>query len=291
MRILILGGTGMLGHKLWQSFQNRYDTWVTLRSSFHDYQRYRLFDPRRTLNGVDVQNFDHINRAVSAVHPDVVINAIGIIKQTPAAREPIISLTVNSLFPHRLSALCQSTGARLIHLSTDCVFSGRKGRYTEEDQPDAEDLYGRTKLLGEVSGSHCLTLRTSIIGREIKRDHGLLEWFLSHRGGQVKGYTNVLYTGFPTPILAGIIADVIDRHPNLPGLYHVSSEPISKYELLCLLRDSFQISIEIEPFPDIRANLCLDSSRFRAAIGFEPLPWHEMVRAFVTDPTPYEEWR
>ncbi len=291
MRILILGGNGMLGHKLWQSFQNRFETWATLRSGFHDYESYALFDPLRTLSGVEVQSFDQIVRAVETAHPEVVINAIGVIKQSPAAGDPVISLTVNSLFPHRLSALCQAVGTRLIHISTDCVFSGRKGRYTENDMPDAEDLYGRSKLLGEVTGSHCLTLRTSIIGRELKSAHGLLEWFLSHRRGQVQGYTNVFYTGFPTLMLAGIIADLIERHPDLSGLYHVSSDPISKYELLCLIRDSFQIPIEVEPFPDIHIDRSLDSSRFRAATGFEPLPWHEMVRAVVTDPTPYEEWR
>ncbi len=290
-RILILGGNGMLGHKLWQSFQNCYDTWVTMRSSFHDYESYGLFDPLRTLGGVDVQNFDHIARAVETVHPDVVINAIGVIKQNPAAKDPIVSLTVNSLFPHRLSTLCHAVSARLIHISTDCVFSGRKGMYTEEDIPDAEDLYGRSKLLGEVTSSHCLTLRTSIIGRELKSDHGLLEWFLSHRTGRVQGYTNVFYTGLPTLILARIIADLIERHPDLSGLYHVSSDAISKYELLCLIRDSFQIPTEIEPFSDIHIDRSLDSGRFRRATGFEPLPWYEMVRAVATDPTPYEKWR
>ena len=291
MRILILGGTGMLGHKLWQVCQERFDTWVTVRSSYRRYAHYGLFRPNRVLEGVDVFDFDSVIRTLATVQPDVVINCIGIIKQIPAAKDPIISLMVNSLFPHRLAILCQATTARLIHVSTDCVFSGRKGMYTEDDVPDAEDLYGRSKLLGEVIGPGCLTLRTSIIGRELSSINGLVEWFLSNRGGHVQGYTNAIYTGFPTLILAQIIADVLEHHPDLSGLYHVSSEPISKYALLCLLHDAYQVSIEIESFPGVRVDRSLDSSRFRAVTGFVPLPWPAMVQAMATDPTPYEEWR
>lgn len=291
MRILIMGGVGMLGHKLWQVCQQHFDTWVTVRLSYRYYARYGLFDPDRMLGGVNVFDFDSVMRALTTVQPDVVINAIGIIKQLPTAKDPIISLAVNSLFPHRLAVLCQAADARLIHISTDCVFSGRKGMYTEDDVPDAEDLYGRSKLLGEVSGLRCLTLRTSIIGRELGTANGLVEWFLSNRGGCVQGYTNAIYTGFPTLILAQVIADVIERHPELSGLYHVSSEPISKYELLCLLREAYQLSIDIEPYPDVCIDRSLDSSRFRKATGFAPLPWPEMVQAMATDPTPYEDWR
>lgn len=291
MRVLILGGAGMLGHKLWQVLRERFDTWVTVRSGYPAYARYDLFDPEHTVGGVDVFDFDTVMRAVATVHPEVVVNAVGIIKQLPTAKDPIVSLTVNSLFPHRLAVLCQAAGARLIHISTDCVFSGRKGMYTEDDAPDAEDLYGRSKLLGEVSSPCCLTLRTSIIGRELESANGLVEWFLSNQGGRVQGYTNAIYTGFPTLVLAQIIADVIERHPDLSGLYHVSSEPISKYELLCLLHDAYRVSTEIEPFSDVRIDRSLDSSRFRTATGFTPLPWPDMVRAMATDPTPYETWR
>ena len=287
MRILVLGGAGMLGHKLWQVFQECFDTWVTVRSSYSAYARYSLFDQDRVLGDVDVFNFDTVMRAVATVRPDVVVNAIGIIKQLPTAKDPIVSLTVNSLFPHRLAVLCQTRGARLIHISTDCVFSGGKGMYTENEVSDAEDLYGRSKFLGEVSGPNCLTLRTSIIGRELGSANGLVEWFLSNRGGRVQGYTSAIYTGFPTLSLAQIIADVIERHPDLFGLYHVSSEPISKYELLYLLRETYQVPIEIEPFPDVCVDRSLDSSRFWAATGFAPPSWPKMVQAMATDPTPY----
>ena len=186
MRILILGAGGMLGHKLCQVYRDRFETWGTVRSNYEEYVRYGFFDPERVLGGVDASDFYTIVRAFETAQPTVVVNAIGIIKQLPDAKDPIVNLTVNSLLPHRLAKLCQATSVRLIHISTDCVFSGRKGMYTEDDVPDADDLYGRSKLLGELRGPRCLTLRTSIVGRELQTTHSLVEWFLSNRGtGQI----------------------------------------------------------------------------------------------------------
>src|SRR3989304_10286874 len=167
MRVLILGASAMLGHTLWQVFRDRFETWGTVRSSYEEYARYDLFDAHRLLGGIGAADFYTVVRAFEIAKPDVVINTIGIIKQLPAAKDPIASIAVNSLFSHRLARLCQATSARLIHISTDCVFSGRKGMYTEDDVPDPEDLYDRSKLLGEVAGPACLTFRTSFIGREL----------------------------------------------------------------------------------------------------------------------------
>jgi len=267
MRVLILGASGMLGHKLWQVFRDRFETWGTVRSSYQEYARYDLFNRERLLGGVDASDISTVVRAFDKVQPHVVVNGTGIVKQSPAAKDPIVGIEVNSLFPHRLAAICQASGARLIHISTDCVFSGRKGMYSEEDVPDAEDLYGRSKLLGEISGPDCLTLRTSLIGRELQTSNGLVEWFLSNRGGCVQGFSNVIFSGLTTRTFAGLMADVIERHPDLSGVYHVSSEPISKYHLLCLLREAFRVSVEIEPFPDHHLDRSLDSHRFRSAIG------------------------
>ena len=291
MRVLILGGAGMLGHKLWQVCRDRYETWVTLRSGFREVGRYKLFDPERTLTGVDAFDFDTVVRALAALRPDAVINCIGIIKQLPTAQDPIISLTVNSLFPHRLANLCQAACARLIHISTDCVFSGRKGMYSEDDVSDAEDLYGRSKYLGELSGPASLTLRTSIIGRELSTTSGLVEWFLSNRDGKVSGYRRAIYTGFSTLALSRIIADVIERHHDLSGVYQASSEPINKYDLLCLLRDAFRVQVAIEPDDRVCIDRSLDSSRFRTATGFAPPSWPEMIHDLANDPTPYAQWR
>jgi len=163
----------MLGHKLCQLYRRRFETWTTVRSNYREYARYDLFDPERTVGGVDAADFDSVVRAVADVKPHAVINCIGIIKQLQAAKDPIISLSINSLFPHRLANLCRIGGVRMVQISTDCVFSGRQGGYTEDDASDAEDLYGRTKFLGEIAVPDCLTLRTSIIGRELSTKSGL----------------------------------------------------------------------------------------------------------------------
>lgn len=291
MRVLILGAAGMLGHKLCQSYRERFDTWATVRGNGQTLSRYNLLVPERLLGGVDADNFDSIFRALATVRPDVVINCIGIIKQLPSAKDPIVSLEINSLFPHRLANLCQAIGARLFHISTDCVFSGRKGMYTEDDSSDAEDLYGRTKFLGEVSGPGCITLRTSIIGRELQTSSGLVEWFLNNRGGRVRGFSRAIYSGFTTQTLAGMIADLIERFPTLSGLYQVSSEPINKYDLLCLIRDSFELPIEIEQFADFQLNRSLDSRRFRGTTGFTPPDWPSMIEDMASDQLQYVEWR
>jgi len=291
MRTLILGGGGMLGHKLWQAFRGRDDVWVTLRGDAGRYDRLGLFTGDRSIGGVDAEDFDTVVRACETIRPRVVINCIGVIKQLEAASDPLVSLTINALLPHRLSALCREIGARLIHFSTDCVFSGRTGHYTESDQPDAGDLYGRTKLLGEVAGPGNLTLRTSIIGREIATSSGLTEWFLSHRGGRVAGYREVRFSGLTTLALSALVVDVIDHHPNLTGLYHVAAAPIAKYDLLCRLNDRFAAGVAIEANDDVHLDRTLDGTRFRTATGYIAPDWNDMLDDMANDPTPYDEWR
>ena len=291
MRVLILGGTGMLGHKLWQTYRERYDTWMTCRSPVAAALPPPLLDPARTLGGVHATDFDTVVRAMAEVRPAVVINCIGIVKQLSAARDPIASVTVNALFPHRLAELCRAAGARLVHISTDCVFSGRKGMYTESDATDAEDLYGRTKCLGEVTAPGCLTLRTSIIGRELRSTTGLVEWFLSQQGRRVRGYTRAIYSGLTTIALAHVLAACLERHRDLSGLYHVSAAPITKFELLCRVRDAFGVAIDVEPEAAVQVDRSLNGRRFQAITGFTPPTWDAMVRELAADPSPYHEWR
>jgi dTDP-4-dehydrorhamnose reductase len=243
---LILGGAGMLGHKLAQMYRDQFETWTTIRSSNAKLSLLNICDPDRLVTGVDAFRFDSVSETVERVDPDVVINCIGVIKQAPAIRGILGTIETNSIFPQRLATLCRLAKVKLIHISTDCVFSGRKGNYSEDDVSDAEDLYGRTKFLGEVNKPGCLTLRTSIIGRELNSSFGLVEWFLSHRGGQVKGYTKAIYTGFTTKALATILENVIVNHPSLEGIYNVSSDPITKYDLLRMMNGSFETNITIE---------------------------------------------
>ncbi len=277
MRVLILGGDGMLGHQLFRHFQIGHDVGVTLRFGQEAYERYRLFERQRAYYGIDARQTDGLLQVIADFRPETVVNAIGIVKQRPEAKEVIPSLEINSLFPHRLALLCRTARARLVHLSTDCVFSGRKGNYGEMDMPDAEDLYGRTKLLGEVSESHCLTLRTSMFGPEFSRKTGLLEWFLAQRGQTVKGFTKAIFSGFPTVELARIIERILTEVPELHGVYHVAAQPTSKYDLLVLIRDHLRLPITIEQDATFECDRSLDASRFHQDTGYSPPTWEAMI--------------
>jgi dTDP-4-dehydrorhamnose reductase len=291
MKVLIFGGNGMLGHKLVQQLQNRFEVWTTLRSKTESFESLRAINSDNVIYNVEVENFGLVQEIVFKLKPDAIINAVGIIKQLPTSKDVIKILKINSIFPHQLAQLAEVCGFRLINISTDCVFNGRKGNYKEEDVADAEDLYGKSKNLGEVVAANCLTLRTSIIGRELGTSHSLVEWFLSNRGGKVRGFTNAIYTGFPTVILAEIIADLLENFRDLNGLYHVSSEPINKFDLLNLVREYYKVEIQIEPDDDFRIDRSLDSTKFRKETGFAPLKWEKMVEIMAEDKTPYDKIR
>lgn len=289
-RVLILGASGMLGHKLWQVLSERTDAYATLRTSDHRAARLGLLDPARTVLDVTAHSFETIERAVASVQPQVVVNCIGIVKQVREAHDPIASISINSLFPHRLAELCRAADARLIHVSTDCVFSGRTGLYDESDIPDPVDLYGRSKLLGEVAYDGGLTVRTSIIGRELTGASGLLEWFLG-QPTEVRGFRRAIFSGLSTQALARMIASIIIDHPELSGLRHVASTPISKFDLLCLLKNAYRLSVEIVPDDEITCDRSLDGTRFEQETGLQSPSWPEMVAELAADITPYERLR
>jgi dTDP-4-dehydrorhamnose reductase len=291
MKVLILGGNGMLGHKLVQVFQGKFDVWTTLRETFESYGKFDIFEREKTICGVDAEKFETVKNAIEFIKPDAIINAIGVIKQLPSSNNVVKTLTINSIFPHLVAETAQKVNARFIEISTDCVFSGKKGNYTETDLPDAYDLYGKSKNFGEVAGENCLTLRTSIIGRELLTANSLVDWFLSNRGKSVKGYKHAIYSGFPTVVLAEIIAELLVSNPKLSGLYHVSSEPINKFDLLCLIRDAYNAEIEIEPFEDFSSDKSLNSDKFRQETNFTPKTWQEMIAQMANDKTPYDEWK
>ncbi|HEX7294742.1 MAG TPA: SDR family oxidoreductase, partial [Pyrinomonadaceae bacterium] len=209
----------------------------------------------------------------------------------PAAKDAHASVLVNALFPHQLAGACKTIGARLIHLSTDCVFTGRRGRYRESDASDAEDIYGRTKWLGELHHDHCLTIRTSMIGRELAGTHGLVEWFLSQRGQTVRGFQKAVFSGLTTTALSNTIANVITENKNLHGVWHVAGDAINKLDLLRLVKQAFQVEVEIEPDQTFVCDRSLDDTRFRSATGFKPPTWEEMIEEMARDQTPYEEIR
>ena len=276
MRILILGGDGMLGHQVFKSLSSRHDVRVTLRQSLSAYKDFNLFNAENAYEGIEVGSMDRLIDVLGEFRAEAIVNAVGIVKQRSTAKESIPSLEINSFFPHRLAGLCRAMGIRMVHMSTDCVFSGRKGWYREADLSDAEDLYGRTKYLGEVYDSHCVTLRTSIIGKELSRSQGLLEWFLSQRGS-VQGFKNALFSGFTTLELSRIIEKILTEYPGKGGLYHVSSDPISKFDLLTLIKSKMGLRIEIIPTEEPRLDRSLDSTRFRKNLNYTPRTWEEMI--------------
>lgn len=279
MKVLVLGVTGMLGSAVFRQFSAdpRYEAFGTLRggAGLHHFE-----EPwhDRLLTGVDVLDHDSLVVALQRVRPAVVINCVGLIKQLADAGDPLVALPINAMLPHRLARLCALLGARLIHISTDCVFSGRKGMYAESDVSDAEDLYGKSKYIGELHDQpNAITLRTSIIGHELNSRVALIDWFLSQQG-PVKGYTRAIFSGLPTVELARVMRDYVLPAPALQGLYHVSAAPIDKLALLRLVAEVYGKEVEIVPDEHVRIDRSLDSSRFCSTTGYAPPAWPELVR-------------
>ncbi len=281
MKILVLGGDGMLGHQVVESLRARHEIQATVRSGIGAYSEIAKFLPEAVHYGIDALDYPAVQRVVESVRPDAVINCLGIVKQRIEAKDSIVSLETNALLPHRLADTCAQVGARLVQPSTDCVFSGRQGNYRESDFPDADDLYGRSKLLGEVEGQDCITLRTSIIGLELSRRQGLVEWFLGQRG-TIRGFRKAIYSGFTTLEMARIIEHLLESNPQRSGLYHVSSAPIDKYSLLTKLRDRLGRAIQIVPDDDFVCDRSLDSSRFQAEFAYTPPSWDTMIDEFAS---------
>ncbi|PUE60798.1 NAD(P)-dependent oxidoreductase [Limnohabitans curvus] len=277
MRLLVLGATGMLGNAVLRLFTQSkgYQVFGSVRSSAVR-QLLPIDLHPNIFTGVDVENIDSLTHLFAVVHPDVVINCVGLVKQLAEADDPLAAIPINALLPHRLARLCEVAGARLVHMSTDCVFSGAKGNYVESDLPDAYDLYGRSKLLGEVDYPNAITLRTSIIGHELAGNRSLIDWFLSQTGA-VQGYKNAIFSGLPTVEIARIIHDHLLPNPDLHGLYHVSAEPINKFDLLSLVSKEYGKEIAIHPKDDFKIDRSLNSDRFRLATGFQPEPWPELI--------------
>jgi dTDP-4-dehydrorhamnose reductase len=276
-RVLVLGASGMLGNTLFRflASDTRYQVYGTVRDT-----RARDFLPQHLqtnlISGVDADRPNGMLQVFTETRPQIVINCIGVIKQHTSQQTPTGLLPINALFPHHLANVCALAGARLIHFSTDCVFSGSKGMYTESDTPDALDLYGQSKRMGEVTARHALTLRTSIIGHELTSKLGLVEWFLG-QSNEVKGYTNAIFSGLPTVEVARVLVKHILPDPSLNGIYHLASEPTSKYELLSLIREIYNHDIDIRASSAPAINRSLDASKFNKATGYSALPWRQMV--------------
>ena len=290
MRVMVIGATGTLGHRLCLDWAERFECWGTVRAPVEDPVA-ELLAPVPLITGISAEDPDTLRSALERARPDVVVNCVGAVKQAEEGQQPIPAIRINSLFPHELAAACRESSARMIHVSTDCVFSGERGRYSEQDVPDAADLYGRSKLLGEISGEGLLTLRTSLIGRELRSSLGLLEWLISNRGGSVKGFSRAVFSGLTTIALASEIGVVIEEHPGLDGIWHLASEPIDKLELLTELERALELGIGIVPDDSVMVDRSLDSTRLCRETGRQPRRWDQMVDELAADVTPYDEIR
>lgn len=283
LKILILGVTGMLGHMLFKKF-NQYDLEVygTARNFKECKQFFNKNEKERIIDNFYCGEFMEIRSVLCRYKPDIVINCIGLIRQKNLGKDPMFAIPINSLFPHQLSNLCDGCNIKLIHISTDCVFNGSKGNYKEDDPPDSIDMYGKSKSLGELIKKKDLTIRTSIIGPELKNKLGLVEWFLSQKN-EIFGFKGAIYTGFSTVEFARIIVEYVIPN-DLTGLYHISSEKISKFDLLNLVKEKFNKDIKIKPAVSFSKNMSLNSEKFRAITGYNPPSWPSMIDSM------YNEW-
>jgi dTDP-4-dehydrorhamnose reductase len=287
VRVLVLGAGGMLGHKLVQRLSREFAVSGTLRGDGELYRSSPALAGAGLYSGVDCSDVSTVMKVLDENVPHAVINCTGVVKQREQSKDPVDTISINALFPHLLAHLCAERSIRLLHFSTDCVFSGKGGPYREMDFADAADLYGRTKFLGEVAGDGCLTLRTSIIGRELAHHSGLIEWFLAQRGRRVNGYAGALYTGLTTNAMADVVVTLLTRFPKLSGLWHLASDPISKFELLGIVNEVYEADVEIVRDEAFLCDRRLDGTRFRAETGIMPPQWRKMIEDMQRDPTVY----
>jgi dTDP-4-dehydrorhamnose reductase len=278
MKVIVLGSNGMIGSTMFKVLRESSElgVWGTLRSG-HDRRFFTQADARQLIDGIDAFQSDALLKVFATIRPDVVINCVGLTKHRPETDDPLQSLELNAALPHRLARMCEVASARLVHVSTDCVFLGSKGSYVESDLPDATDFYGKSKSMGEVVfAPNAITLRTSTIGHELYTRYGLLEWFLSQER-QCKGFSRAIFSGLPTVVFAQIVRDIVLPRPTLHGLYHVSAKSINKLDLLQLIAKIYKKKIDIVKDDSVVIDRSLDGARFSAATGYVVPDWEELI--------------
>lgn len=285
MKIVVLGASGLIGHKLSQILgEAGHEVCGFIHGEKCSVPKLDLLPFYRIFENCDVLNLPELSEKLSDIKPDVVLNCVGITKRKDSINVPVQAIGVNSLFPHQLVELSSAIGFRVIHFSTDCVFNGKVGGYTEDSIPDGEDMYGKTKALGEVRYDNSLTLRSSFIGRELTGKTELLEWLIAQNGTTVKGFTEAYYSGVSTIFMAGVVRDIIENYPQLSDLHQLATtEPISKYDLLCTARDAFGLDIEIVPDDSFKIKPTLNGGKLASAIKLNVPAWPSMMAELAAD--------
>lgn len=284
MKIMIFGANGMIGHRVLSALRSHQDLDVygVIRKESSNYKNYNLFN-QNIYEKIEVMNWSQVEKILENLKPDIIVNALGITIRKQEIADLELALNINSFFPKRLQRWAQGNNARVIQLSTDCVFDGASGQYLETSQTSAIDNYGRSKYLGELEGENALTLRFSCIGRELDAHTELLDWFLFQKSKSIKGYSNAMYSGLTSTVIAKEICRIIREFPNLNGIYQLSSDPISKYDLLCLAKTHFKLDVEIEKFDNYVSDKTLNCDKYKKATGFKPASWDEMMRELASD--------
>lgn len=284
MKILVIGAGGMIGHKMFQVLKEHgHQTYGTIRQAITQYEKFNLFKKDELFDGVDVLDHPKIVQILDDVKPDVILNCVGITLRKPEIKDFEYCKKINTEFPRFLESWAETNKSYLIHFSTDCVFSGKDGPYTEESPTSAEDVYGRTKAEGEVTGPNSLTLRGSMIGRELYGKTELLEWAISQKTKQVKGFSKAIYSGVTTNVMAELVVKLIAMPKKITGLYQVSSEPISKLDLLKLIDKYFELNMAISEDSSYATSKVLISDKLKKTTGFNCPSWPEMVDGLTKD--------
>lgn len=293
MKLLVVGGTGMLGHKLFQKLGKIYpETYATVRKDLSEdpFVRIPFFQTSRVYMGIDVSDIVALQDVILGLKPDYILNCVGVIKQHKDKAAPIPCIKFNALLPHEMDNIASLYGGKVIHFSTDCVFDGKRGSYSEEDPTDASDLYGQSKAMGELVSTNSLTLRTSIIGRELASHLSLLDWFLMQSGHQIKGFRRALYSGVTTNQMARVVHLILENYPNLRGLYQIVADPISKYDLLMLAKKAFHVDVDIKPDDIFVIDRSMRGEKFRLATGYQSPPWSDMLEDLAVESEQYRSW-
>ena len=282
MKILVLGGTGMIGHGLWSELSRNNEVWATIRGDSTLLPEIPYINRKNIIENLNMDDISLLRTRVTEIKPEVIINCIGITKHLKESEDAILTIRTNAIFPYHLSILCKECQTKLIQISTDCVFDGRNGNYSETDSPNAVDLYGRTKALSEIANEkHVLTIRTSTIGVELFKPTNLLGWFISQNGKKVKGYKCALYSGMPTRYLAYVLDRFVLSREFFSGLYNVSGPIIDKYSLLEMIKQRFDLKIDIDPETNTKIDRSLDSSRFSQKAGYQKMSWEKMIENYL----------
>lgn len=289
MRVCILGSGGMLGHMLVRVLSETHDVYGTSKQVWSATSGLAKFlSKEKWIAGVDAKDITTVSDFFREHQFDVVINCIGVVKQRGHRTSEDEMIEVNAQFPHKLSSICDASGARLIHISTDCVFSGNKGNYLVTDNPDPIDIYGSSKLAGEIVDDHNLTIRTSHVGRELTNFTSLFEWILNNRGKSVVGYSNAIYSGLTTFSLSVVINSLLTTGSSINGLVHVASSPINKFQLITELNNRLGLGLDIKTDESVVLNRSLRPSDQITQLGIEIPSWDQMLDNFCADQATYD---